>query len=157
MRRKGIKMMKRTIAALLAVAALCTSASSIAATRCESADGKVSYVDGACPAGTKTVRDVSPAARPATDDQIKATQKASQEYKDAERMRIAREKQERKQMTATAAADKRAKASAKKCETLAVRIKRAKDDEKSVTPKDAETKKRKRTRLEEDYARQCKG
>lgn len=150
-------MIKRLSAAFIAAIAACLSMQSAAVTRCESADGKVSYVEGACPAGSKAIRDVSPAAKPATDDQIKATQKASQEYKDAERLRIAREKQERKQMTASTAADKRAKAAAKKCETLAVRLKRAKEDEKSVTPKDAEKKKLKRTRLEEDYARQCKG
>ncbi|MFM2400037.1 MAG: hypothetical protein RL341_2194 [Pseudomonadota bacterium] len=128
----------------------------IAATRCEDAAGKVTYVEGACPAGTKSVREVGKPAAPAVTDQTTAVNRASQEYKDAERLRIAREKQENKQASANAAATKRANAQAKKCERLAVRVKRAKEDEKSVTPKDAEKKKLKRTRLEEDYAMQCK-
>jgi hypothetical protein len=128
----------------------------VAATRCEDAAGKVSYVEGSCPAGTKSVREVGKAATPAVSDQTTAVNRATQEYKDAERMRIAREKQENKQASANAAATKRDNAQAKKCERLAVRVKRAKEDEKSVTPKDAEKKKLRRTRLEEDYAMQCK-
>jgi hypothetical protein len=148
--------MTRLYASVFGILLACTTLSSNAATRCEDAQGKVTYVEGACPSGTKPTRNVAPAPAPGSQEQIQATQKATQEYKDAERLRIAREKQERKQMTANAAADKRAKSTAKKCERLAVRIKRAKEDEKSVTPKDAEKKKLKRTRLEEDYAMQCK-
>jgi hypothetical protein len=128
----------------------------IAATRCEDAAGKVSYVEGACPSGTRSVREVGKPVTPPVADQTSAVNRATQEYKDAERLRIAREKQENKQANANAAAAKRDNAQAKKCERLAVRVKRAKEDEKSVTPKDAEKKKLKRTRLEEDYAMQCK-
>jgi hypothetical protein len=143
--------------ACIAVLLVAGSTVHAAPTRCESSDGAVTYVEGTCPAGANAVREVAPAAKPAADDQVKAVQKASQEYKDAERLRIAREKQERKQLAANIAADKRAKSAAKKCERLAVRLKRAKEDEKSVTPKDAEKKRLKRTRLEEDYAMQCAG
>ncbi|MGL4574945.1 MAG: hypothetical protein ACRCV9_09165 [Burkholderiaceae bacterium] len=106
----------------------------LAATRCEDAAGKVTYVEGACPAGTKSVREVGKAAAPPVTEQTTAVNRASQEYKDAERLRIAREKQETKQANANAAAKKRDNAQAKKCERLAVRVKRAKEDEKSVTP-----------------------
>jgi hypothetical protein len=148
----------RTVSGLLPALLFLAAVNSYAApTRCESADGKVSYVDGACPSGTAAARAVIPAAQPAPQDQINATSKATQEYKDAERMRIAREKQERKQMTASMAAEKRANAATKRCKQLAVRVKRAKEDEKFVTPKDAEKKRLKRTRLEEDYAMHCKG
>jgi hypothetical protein len=147
----------RSIRGLLcAVAVGMSGAHTHAATRCENSSGQVTYVEGACPSGSKAVRDVGKPAVPPVSEQTTAVNRASQEYKDAERMRIAREKQERKQANASAAADKRAKAQAKKCQKLAVRVKRAKEDEKSVTPKDAEKKKLKRTRLEEDFAMQCK-
>jgi hypothetical protein len=148
----------RTVYGLLPALLFLAAVNSYAApTRCESADGKVSYVDGACPSGTTAARAVIPAAQPAPQDQINATSKATQEYKDAERMRIAREKQERKQMTANAAAEKRANAVTKRCKKLARLLKDAKEDELLITPKDAKTKRRNRAELEEDYAMHCKG
>jgi hypothetical protein len=148
----------RTVSGLLPALLFLAAVNSYAApTRCESADGKVSYVDGACPSGTAAARAVIPAAQPAPQDQINATSKATQEYKDAERMRIAREKQERKQMTANAAAEKRANAVTKRCKKLARLLKDAKEDELLITPKDAKTKRRNRAELEEDYAMHCKG
>jgi glycerol-3-phosphate dehydrogenase len=144
------------VSLVLAGLALLTGLPSHAATRCQHPDGSIIYVQGQCPPGSTTTRNVETAPTPSEQDQIKATQQASQQYKDAERLRLAREKKENKQLAADVAASKREQANTTKCERLAVRVKRAKEDEKSVTPKDAEKKRLKRTRLEEDFAMQCK-
>jgi hypothetical protein len=141
---------------LFAVLLACAAMPGSATTRCEAADKTISYVQGSCPPGSTAMRRVDAAVSPAPEDQHKAIQQASQRYKDAERLRLAREKQETKQLNADIAASKRAQSNAQQCKRLAVRLKRAKEDERSVTPKDAEKKRIKRVRLEEDFAMQCK-
>jgi Domain of unknown function (DUF4124) len=145
-------MLKFFAVALLGTAAF---ASQAAATRCEDSAGKVTYQEGACPEGTKAQRNVNAPAPPSDAERQTASQRATQDYKDSEKLRIAREKQENKQFVASTRADKRKEAKARSCSNLALRVKRAQEDEKSVTPKDAEKKKLKRLRLQEDYAREC--
>jgi hypothetical protein len=144
--------MLKTIAAALLVV---TGFTAQAATRCEDGSGGVTYVEGNCPQGTSAKRKVG--AAPMVEDAEKqtATQRATQEYKDAERLRIAREKCEAKVAASNGRAQRANSAKARACEGLAVRVKRAKENEKVVTPKTAEREKLKRVRLEEDYARQC--
>jgi Domain of unknown function (DUF4124) len=132
-----------------------TFASQAAATRCEDSTGNVTYQEGACPEGTKAQRKVNAPATPSDAERQTAGQRATQDYKDGEKLRIAREKQEAKQTFANQRASRRDEAKARKCGNLSLRIKRAQEDEKSVTPKDAEKKKLKRLRLQEDYAREC--
>ena len=47
--------------------------------RCESADGRVSYSDTECPAGTRPVRAVAPAAQPSPEAQREARERLQRE------------------------------------------------------------------------------
>jgi hypothetical protein len=88
------------IAALLALAA---PAAAQDVQRCQGADGKVSYANGACSPGSAAVRTLPPAGAPSAADQMAARQRAQQEARSAaaldrdrraEEERVARERQQ---------------------------------------------------------------
>jgi hypothetical protein len=164
MQQKKLKLWGTAMRTFASVALLCFIAmwqpDGIAATRCEDAAGKVNYVEGACPSGTRSVREVGKPVTPPVADQTSAVNRATQEYKDAERMRIAREKQEKldaKALKARASAQKKADDRKRSCTKLQNRIKEVTDDISYMGP----GKKRDRlgARLKEmkaDYEAKCK-
>ncbi|HET7772267.1 MAG TPA: hypothetical protein VFK82_00415, partial [Burkholderiaceae bacterium] len=81
-----------------------------ALTRCEDAAGKVTYVQGECPGGTRAVREVSTSPAASSAEQRQAQQQAGAEARSAAQLRSERERKER----AEAAAERRAQAAATK-------------------------------------------
>ena len=94
------------LAALLALTALPASAQDVQ--RCQGADGRVSYANQACPAGTTAVRALPPAGAPNAAEQQAARQRAQQDMRRAaalDRARAAEEDRaalERQQLLADA-------------------------------------------------------
>ena len=92
--------------------------------RCEGPDGRVTYSNGACPSGTRAVREVdtSPAVSPA--DQKAARDRAQRDAKsmnDIERARTADEKAQQRLLD-------KAKAKDEQCNKLRLRAELARDE-----------------------------
>lgn len=47
--------------------------------RCEAGDGRVTYSEGTCPPGTRTVRSIAPPARPSPEAQKEARERAQRD------------------------------------------------------------------------------
>lgn len=62
-----------------------------AITRCEGADGRVSYSNAECPPGTRAVRPVAPAAQPSEQSQLEARERAQREQDQARALAAQRE------------------------------------------------------------------
>ena len=62
-----------------------------AITRCEGADGRVSYSNAECPPGTRAVRPVAPAAQPSEQAQMEARERAQREQDQARALAAQRE------------------------------------------------------------------
>lgn len=138
----------------LCIAAL-TPAAAQDVQRCESPDGKVTYANGPCPAGTRAVRTLPPPDAPSAADQQAAQQRARQDAskataierdRKAEETRIARE-QER--------AENEAKKLAAQCRRLESRLQEAQKELAGATSNKRAEAQRRVTRAEALYAEDC--
>jgi hypothetical protein len=127
-----------------------------AATRCEDPAGKVSYVEGTCPAGTQAVREVSaPVPAPTKVEQSAALQRSREEQKQAEKLRKEREVQEKSAALQQARAADAAAKKQRKCDLLGVRLKRAEEDVRTSDQRTLAMKQKHAKRRAEDYAMEC--
>jgi hypothetical protein len=76
--------LSRLLLAGLALASATGVFAQAAITRCEGADGRISYSDAECPPGTRAVRPVAPATQPSEQAQKEARERVQRE-KDAAR------------------------------------------------------------------------
>lgn len=127
-----------------------------AATRCEDAAGKVTYVDGLCPTGSKSTRQVSAAPIPHPREQAAAIERASTESKQLEKLRVAQEKEEKKNGIAKVRADKTVATKKAACDRKLTSVKRAQKKAAEATGKTANSKKQRASLLQEDYEADCK-
>lgn len=113
-------------ALLTALAALPAMADDVQ--RCESADGKVTYANSACPPGTTAVRTLPPAGSPSAAERKAAQQRAQQEVRQTaalDRARLAEEQRAaRDQERRLAAASKLAS----HCRRLQTNLRYAQED-----------------------------
>jgi hypothetical protein len=142
------------IAAAL-LGSLTTSAVAQDVQRCEAPDGKVSYANGPCPAGSRPVRTLPPAAKSNAADQQAAQQRSRQ---DASKLAIIEGKRKAEDLRA-AREQEQARNKAKKeethCRRLETRVRHAREDFAVATLKKRPEAQRRLKRAEELYAEDC--
>lgn len=123
--------------------------------RCETAERKVIYVNGPCPAGTTSIRTLAPTAAPGTEEQKAARQRAQQDVQKA----AAIERSRKADDAAAARAQEQARARAAKkeahCRRLETRLRHAQEDLAGATLKKQTEAQRRVKRAEELYAQDC--
>ncbi len=126
-----------------------------ALTRCEDTAGKVTYMQGECPGGTRAVREVSTSPAASSAEQRQAQQQSAAEARSAAQLKTEREKKER----AEAAAERRAQAAASKrqqqCTKLKLHAQRLADQAQRATPAKQAQARQKAQRAADDYAARC--
>lgn len=139
-------------AVLLALAALPAMAHDVQ--RCESADGKVSYANGACPVGTSAVRTLPPAGSPSAADRQAAQQRAQQEARQAaalDRARLAEEQRAARDQEKQLAAAQKLESH---CRRLRTDLRYAQEDLAGRQHRRVEAQRRV-TRAEDRYREDC--
>lgn len=123
--------------------------------RCESPEGKVTYSNSPCPAGTQAVRKIEPDPGPSTADQKAARDRAQQHSRELDKLERQRQKEEEKAARERAAVDaKQAKRDAE-CRKLDARVRAAREEFESATLQRRQEADRK-LRLAEDQAAACR-
>jgi hypothetical protein len=155
--RRGLRTHGSTLAAalFLTIVLLLTDSAVAQTVRCESADGKVTYANVACPADSKAVRTLPPADPPApadaraARDRIKADQ---QKVQNLDRQRQAEEEQRERARAAEAKKkDKRDLA----CRKLAKQVSDAEEDLGRAALNRRESAEVRVQRLRTQYAAEC--
>ncbi len=145
-----------TLCWMVLLTALSTQVFAQAATRCEDAAGNVTYMQGSCPTGSKSTRQVSAAPLLDPREKAAATQRASADSKQLEKLRVAEEKEEKKNSIAKARADKAVATKKAACDRKLTSVKRAQKKAAEATGKTANSKKQRASLLQEDYEADCK-
>jgi hypothetical protein len=144
--------MRRLLPLLFACAATTAHAQ---ATRCEAPDGKITYVNGGCPAGTRAAKSVG-AAPPASDADRKAAEaRAAADRKQAEalsKQQRAADEKLAKERAAQAARDKK---QTQECAKLELKRRHAQEDYDRAPPKSKDSAQVKLRRAGEAYAAMC--
>jgi Domain of unknown function (DUF4124) len=132
------------MAALVAAASLCAPAAfAQKVERCESPEGKVTYSNSTCPAGTQPVRNIEPDPGPTAADQKAARERAQQHSRELDKLERQRQKEEEKAARDRAAAEaKQAKLDAE-CRKLDARVRAARADYETATLQDRQQADRK--------------
>ena len=122
------------LAALAAAVAFCApSALAQKVERCESAEGKVTYSNTTCPAGTQAIRNIEPDPGPTAADQKAARERAQQHSRELDKLERQRQKEEEKAARQRASADaKQAKRDAE-CSKLDARVNAARAEYETAT------------------------
>lgn len=140
-------------ALLIVLAALPAMANEVQ--RCESADGRVSYANGACPPGTIAVRTLPPAGSPSAADQQAARQRAQQEVRQAatiDRVRLAEEQRAVREQERQLAAARKLESH---CRRLQTNLRYAKEDLAGARPQRRVEAQRRVARAEDLYREDC--
>jgi hypothetical protein len=142
----------------LPLALLAASPSLLAQTvRCESADGKVTYANVACPEGSRAVRTLPPAHPPSTADTNAARERLKadqQQLQKLDQQRKAEEAQRERERTAEA---KRKDKRDLECRKLARQVSDAEEDLSRAALNRRESAEAKAQRLRTQYAAECGG
>src|SRR6185295_1017584 len=122
------------LAALAAAVAFCApSALAQKVERCESPEGKVTYSNTTCPAGTQAIRNIEPDPGPTAADQKAARERAQQHSRELDKLERQRQKEEEKAARQRASADaKQAKRDAE-CSKLDARVNAARAEYETAT------------------------
>jgi hypothetical protein len=123
--------------------------------RCETPEGKVTYSNTTCPAGTETVRKIEGDPAPNAADQKAARERAQQHSRELDKLERQRQKEEEKAARERAAADaKQAKRDAE-CRKLEARVRAAREEFETATLARRQAMDRK-LRLAEEQAAGCR-
>jgi hypothetical protein len=140
-------------------AALCLALAFPAAAqtlRCEDAAGKVTYVQGTCPPGTQPVRTLAEPPPPLPADRAAASARAHSEARESKRIDKERAAEEAHRAKAARAEEARARADARTCRRLELRLKQAGDDLKNATLKRQAQAERNLRKARDSYQLECK-
>lgn len=96
--------------------------------RCETPEGKVTYSNSQCPAGTEPVRSIEPDAGPTAADQKAARERAQQRSRELDKLERQRQKEEEKAARDRTAAEARERKQDAECRRLEARVRAAKDE-----------------------------
>lgn len=140
---------------LAAVLALAHGAAGAQAVRCESPDGKVTYAQNDCPAGTQPVRALGGSGKPTLDDQRAAKARARADAKALDRIERDAKAEDARVVKAQRTDRVRAEARARSCKRLALRVKQAKEDAGTVPLNRQSDAKRRLKKAEENYELEC--
>jgi hypothetical protein len=144
--------MHRLLALMMVTAA---NAAQAQATRCEAPDGKVTYVGGACPAGTRAARAIDAVPPASAEERKSAETRAAADRKQAEALAKQQRAEEEKQARERAEQAEREKKIKQHCAKLDVDLRHAQEDVDRATPKQRDAAERKLRRAQESYAAQC--
>lgn len=123
--------------------------------RCESADGKVTYSNTACPPGTEPVRTVEGDPGPSAADQKAARERAQQRSRELDKLEKQRQKEEEKAARQRAAAEAREAKREAECRKLDARVRAARAELDAATLARRQALDRK-LRAAEDQAAACR-
>jgi hypothetical protein len=145
-------------AGTLVVAAACLAGAAAAQTvqRCESADGKVTYSNTACPPGTQAVRKIEPEPPPPAVDQKAARERTQRYAREVERLESERKKEEQNAQRQRAAAEERARKKQAECRKLEARVEDAREAFEQATLAKRQEADRKLRRARDQYEAACK-
>lgn len=141
--------------ALVAVFALAAGNAAAQALRCESPEGKVTYAQENCPAGTAPVRAVGAAGQPTPEDQRAAASRARGEAKTLDQIERERKAEEARAARAQSTDRARSAAHARTCRRLALRVKQAKDDLAAASLSRAKDARRRLQKAQENHDLEC--
>lgn len=157
-RPSAVRAGRALLAVVLALALAAAVPGLLAQTvRCESADGKVTYANVACPDGSRTVRTLPPADPPSTADT-----KAARERLKADQQQLQKLDQQRKAEDAERERERAAEAKKKDkrdlaCRKLARQVSEADEDLGRAALNRREAAETKAQRLRTQYASECSG
>lgn len=144
------------MAALVAAASLCAPAAlAQKVERCEAPDGKVTYSNTDCPAGTQPVRKIEPDPGPTPADQKAARERAQQRSRELDKLERQRQKEEDKAARERAAAEAKQAKHDTECRKLEARVKTARAEFETATLQRRQQADRK-LRLAEEQAAGCR-
>jgi len=144
------------LAALIAAASLCAPAATAQSVeRCESAEGKVTYSNSTCPAGTQPVRKIEPEPSPTATDQKAARDRAQQHSRELDKLERQRQKEEEKVARERAAAEAKQSKRDAECRKLDARVRVAREEFETATLQRRQQADHK-LRLAEDQAAACR-
>lgn len=135
--------------------ALCAAPAHAALTRCEDSAGKVTYVQGECPSGLKTVREVNTSPAASTEEQRQAQQRAAGDARSASQMQAQREKKERADAAEQRKAQQAAAHRSKHCAKLKLHAQRTAEQAAKAAPAKQEAARRRAQRAADDYTAAC--
>ncbi|KPF66854.1 hypothetical protein IP84_15310 [beta proteobacterium AAP99] len=135
--------------------ALITAPAHAALTRCEDPTGKVTYVQGECPAGLRAVREVNTSPAASTDEQRAAQQRAAGEARSANQLQAQREKRGRADAAEQRKAQQAAAQRSKHCAKLKLHAQRTSEQAAKASPQKQEAARRRAQRAADDYAAAC--
>lgn len=146
----------RALAAVLAGGAFCAYAAfAQTVQRCETPEGKVTYSNTNCPAGTEAVRNIERDPEPTAAEQKAARDRAQQRSRELDKLEHQRQKDEDKAARVRAAAEaKQAKREAE-CRKLDARVRAAREELDSATLARRQALDR-RLRVAEEQAAACR-
>lgn len=141
------------VATLLALAL--TPAAAQQVQRCESPDGKVSYVDGACPPATHAARALPPAEQPSAADRQAAIDRLQEDAKTVDAVERERNAQAARSAREQERTDNKARKKETHCRRLETRLRQAQEDLAGAALKKRTEAQRRVKRAEELYAEDC--
>ncbi|MBK9246172.1 MAG: DUF4124 domain-containing protein [Burkholderiales bacterium] len=142
------------VAALLASASWSSLAQEVR--RCEGADGRVSYADGACPPGTAAVRTLPPAAVPNDGERAAAQRRAEQDLRQIAQIERARQADEERAARQQQQSLAQARKLENHCRRLQTRLDAAKEELDGASRARQRTQGERRLRRAEDlYVADC--
>jgi hypothetical protein len=122
------------VAAFLAAGSLCAGAAMAQSVqRCESPEGKVTYSNSPCPAGTESKRKIEPDAGPSPADQKAARERAQQHSRELDKLERQRQKDDDNAARERATAEARQRKQDAECRKLEARVRAAKDEFDNAT------------------------
>jgi hypothetical protein len=141
------------LAALLALTALPALAQDVQ--RCQGAEGKVSYANGACPPGTAAVRTLPPAGTPSPAEQKAAQQRAQQDVRRAAALDRARKAEEDRAARERQQRSAEARKQEAHCRRLQTGLRHAQEDLADARPHKRIEARRRVARAEDLYREDC--
>jgi hypothetical protein len=139
----------------VALAAAAAAAAAQDVQRCEGADGKISYANGPCPAGTTATRSLPPAGSPSAAEQKAAQQRAQQDARRAAEVDRARKAEDERLAREQEKEQARAKKLEAQCRRLQSRLDAAQQDYVNASPKQRVEAQRRLRRAEQLYVDDC--
>lgn len=148
------------VAAVLAAALAATALQAQEVQRCEAADGRVTYSNAACPAGSRPVRSVNTSPPVQLDEQRAAQARAKKEIATADKLERERAAAQAQQERLAAQRKKETAKTASGCERAkreltVARNSRAALDQRAFTVPQVDKAEREITRREQAVAKAC--
>lgn len=145
--------LRRTAVGLVALAAACDAGAQVI--RCESADGKVTYANQACPEGTRAVKTLPPPDPPKAADVQAARDRNKAGQQQVKSLEAQRQSEEEKRARERAAAAKQQEKRDVACRKLATQVRDAEETLSRAALNKRESAEARARRLHAQYTAEC--